>query len=56
MEINEIETKKKIKDHQINKIDKPFIQTYQGRRESALINKIHNEKEIITDTKKYEGL
>ena len=55
MEINELETKKKIKDHQINRIEKPFSQT-QEKRESAQINKISNEREITTDTKKYEGL
>lgn len=54
MEINEIETEKKIKDHQINEVDKPFSYTHQEKRESAQINKTRNEREITTDTKKSE--
>ena len=58
-EINEIEMKKTIEKiskikrwffEKINKIDKPLARLIKKKREKTQINRIINEKEVITDT------
>ena len=34
----------------MNKVEKPFSQNHQEKREKAQINKIRNEKEVTTNT------
>jgi hypothetical protein len=45
-EINQVETKRTIQ--RTNKIDKPLARLTRGHRNSILINKIRNEKGVIT--------
>jgi hypothetical protein len=56
-EINQVETKRTIQRinqnrswffEKINKIDKPLARLTRGHRDSSLINKIKNDKEVIT--------
>jgi hypothetical protein len=58
-EINQIETKRTIQRinqtrswffEKINKIDKPLARLARGHRDTILINKIRNEKDILTET------